>query len=161
MAATSITPSLLGLPLELKLKMYQMLLCPDPLKVYVLYHDRHGRGDAFNAHPAILRVNRQLHSEAISLLYNSNVFEIYLATGVMETTTYRDQCSGGKSASHMKTHTKLLRKPSNEATRKDDQISLDPGVEGIIYPHCLQRIRRSQTSNLAERHDWMGRGKHR
>lgn len=70
MAASSITPSLLDLPLELKLKTYQMLLCPDPLRVYTLYHDRHGRGDA---HPAILRVNWRLHSEAISLLYNSNL----------------------------------------------------------------------------------------
>jgi len=141
MAASSFTPALLDLPLELKLKIYQMLLCPDPHKVYTLYHDRHGRGDAFSVHPAILRVNRQLHSEAVSLLYNSNLFEIYLATGVMETTSLMDHWRGGKSAGLVKDHTKLLRKPLNEETRKEGQISLDTGVEGIIYPHCLQRIR--------------------
>jgi len=55
MAASSFTPSLLDLPLELKLKIYQMLLCPDRHKVYTLYHDRHGRRDDFKIGKSIAR----------------------------------------------------------------------------------------------------------
>ena len=41
----------------------------------------------------------------------------------------------------LKNKTKLQRKPPSEKTKKAGQMSLDSGVEGMIYPHCLQRIR--------------------
>lgn len=106
MAACTSTPSLLNLPMELKLKIYQMLLCPDPLQVYTLYHSSYGRRNAFNLHPAILRVNRQLHSEAILLLYNTNVFMIYLVKGKLEIPSLKRH--GDKPANQIKNHTKLL-----------------------------------------------------
>lgn len=43
----SLSP-LLALPLELRIKIYVQLLSPYPGRVYILYHDRHGR-DAFSS----------------------------------------------------------------------------------------------------------------
>lgn len=110
MAFEDSSPSpLLALPLELRLIIYEQLLSPGPRNVYTLYHDRFRR-DAFpgkksterrcrkqrkviyhpidttllraihSFEPVILQVNRQIHSEAIPILYERNRYRIYLAT---------------------------------------------------------------------------------
>lgn len=83
--ATAWPPSqLLALPQELRTKIYEELLCPEPAKVHTLWHDREGRRGPFNFHPSILRVNKQTHFEAILLLYDKNTLEIDLTTNVVQ-----------------------------------------------------------------------------
>lgn len=61
MASLQASP-LLILPLELRAKIFEELLCPNPGRVYTLYHDRQGRQASFNIDPTILRVNEQIYS---------------------------------------------------------------------------------------------------
>lgn len=68
----------LSFPLELRTKIYEELLCPNPTRIKTLYHDTKGRSIPLNLHPSILRVNRQIYFEANSLLYDNNIFELNL-----------------------------------------------------------------------------------
>jgi hypothetical protein len=69
---------LLGIPLELRDPIYEMLLTTpcgtklDPT-VYSL---------KFNLHPAILRVSKQISAEASRVLYQDNEFIVFKVTGL-------------------------------------------------------------------------------
>ena len=160
---TSQASGFLGLPLELRLKIYEELLCPDPTRVYELYHDRYGKTKWNNIYPAILRVNKEIYHHAINLLYSRNAFEISLRTPMGKTRTLEID---GAKASHTRTFAYLY----------DDSISNPPDIirrdfsptlsiettcpssllpllernrgcvydlthPGILYPHCLKRLR--------------------
>lgn len=89
MAATTSASPLLALPLELRTKVYEQLLVPENGSVQVIYHDRRGRSQSSDYHPAIIHANRQIHDEAMSVLYDRFVFRIELTTPVVQ------QCTGG------------------------------------------------------------------
>ena len=145
-------PPVFTLPLELRTKIYKELLSPDPGRVYTLYHDRNGRETCFNFDPAILRVCRQSHEEAIPLLYQ-NTFEVYLATTVVR------QCGGGFYPDRLPSPPPLLRtdasSPAQIASQSDPSPSSSTsegqeyltechsqlGNHGIIYLRCFQRLR--------------------
>lgn len=131
MALEAETPPLLALSLELRRKIYEQLLSPNPDRVYTLYHDRLGRipltgrepytrarrrrhGYAISRDsdccidPAILRVNHQIYCEAVSILYENNEYLIYLATPVVF------QCTGGSYPDDMVNPAGLFRSDTNE-----------------------------------------------
>ena len=141
--------SLVTLPLELRTKIYEELLNPDPARVHTLYHDRHGREASFNIDPTILRVNKQIYSEAISILYDTITVRINLATPVVR------QCTGGKYPDRLVDPPSLFREDTEataEIAKKLPRRTRDRSLEfeavfgsmaqGYIYPHCFQRLRR-------------------
>lgn len=149
MAATTQLSPLLALPLELRTKVYEQLLTPDPDRIHTLYHDRHGREASFGIDPTILRVNKQIHSEAASILYDTANIRIYLATPVVA------QCTGGNYPDDIVDPPDLFRKDTEgaaKATTKLDWPSgpwtdfegrrLESTADGYIYPHCFQRLRK-------------------
>ena len=72
------TPTLLTLPLELRSIIYSELLSSKRSSPLELYNHSKGREDFFELHPFILRTNKQIYSEAISYLYNDNIFNLHL-----------------------------------------------------------------------------------
>jgi len=147
MAATQVSP-IFALPLELRTKIYEELLCPNPTRVHTLYHDRQGREPSFNINPAILCVCTLAYDEAVSLLYCNNIFEIYLATSVVQ------QCTGGTYPDSTPDPPPLLLKHAATVEPAGSQYDLLPtrssarapipyvelGSQGIIYIHCFQRL---------------------
>ena len=141
--------SLFTLPLELRTKIYEDLLNPDPARVYILYHDRHGREASFNIDPTILRVNKQIYSEAISILYDDISVRINLDTLVVR------QCTGGNYPDKLVDPPNLFREDT-EATveianklprrARDRRLKFEAlygsTAQGYIYPHCFQRLRK-------------------
>ncbi|KAI4162978.1 MAG: hypothetical protein LQ342_003489 [Letrouitia transgressa] len=121
---------LLHLPLELRIRIYTELLCPDPGKGHILYHDRRGRPLSFNIYPEILRTNKQICAEASDILYNSNVFKLYLKTAV------RHQCTGGFYRDGFQDPQPLFRR---EPPYNGFESPISP--QGLIFPRCLRRIR--------------------
>ena len=148
--ASSFQASLLvTLPLELRTKIYKQLLSPDPARVHTLYHDRHGREASFNIDPTILRVNKQIYSEAISILYDTISVRIHLATPVVR------QCTGGKYPDKLvdppglfRTDTEATVEAANKLPRRTRDRSLEfealfgSMAQGYIYPHRFQRLRK-------------------
>lgn len=64
----------LDLPTELRMMTYELLLCTKDRKVCFRDNSLPNETDLY---PSILRVNRQVYSEATPVLYDSNVFELY------------------------------------------------------------------------------------
>jgi hypothetical protein len=164
MAFEDTSPSpLLALPLELRLIIYEQLLSPEPRNVYTLYHDRFRR-DAFpgkksterrcrdwrkivfppvdtallrairSFEPMILQVNRQIHSEAIPILYENNRYRIYLATPLGLRDTVSDY------PHYLAVYEGLFRTDTDEIVLDPEQ---HPGSSRarMIYPHCFRRLR--------------------
>ncbi|CAD6567836.1 MAG: hypothetical protein ASARMPREDX12_000815 [Alectoria sarmentosa] len=152
MAATTQASPLLALPSELRIKIFRELLGPDPARVHTLYHDRQGREASFDTDPTILRANRQIYSEAISILYDTASVRIYLATPVVV------QCSGGYHPDDLIDPPELFRKDTREVVKPANRLEWrtapptsedlemkgepEPIAEGYIYPHCFQRLRK-------------------
>ena len=141
--------SLLTLPLEIRCKIYEELLNPDPARVHTLYHDRHGREASFNIDPTILRVNKQIYSEAIPILYDTISVRINLDTLVVR------QCTGGKYPDKLIDPPSLFREDTevtveiaNNLPRRtrDRRLEFEAmfgyTAQGYIYPHCFQRLRK-------------------
>lgn len=154
MAAFTNASPLLALPLKLRTKIYQDLLSPDPARVHTLYHDRHGKEASFGIDPTILRVNKQIYSEATAILYDTADVLLYLATPVVV------QCTGGNYPDRIVDPPDLFRACSEEASESEKKLEwrgalsvvdgLEPGglfestAQGYIYPHCFQRFRKIQ-----------------
>lgn len=150
MAASTQASPLLALPIELRSKVYEQLLRPDPDHVCTLYHDRNGREAFFDIDPTILRVNKQIYFEAISILYDNASVQIDLATPVVK------QCTGGNYPDGITNPPDLFCKVAEEDTelaRKLDWRTALPTAEagrpgstaeGYIYPYCFQRLRNIQ-----------------
>lgn len=83
--------------------------------------------------PRILRANRQIYSEAISILYEKTRYLIYLANPVML------QCNCGNYPDNLPDPADLFRVDTVEG-QKSKNISEYPS-SGIIYPYCFQRLR--------------------
>ena len=141
--------SLVTLPLELRMKIYEELLNPDPERVHTLYHDRHGRQASFNIDPTILRVNKQIYSEAISILYDTINVRINLDALVVR------QCTGGNYPDKLVDPPSLFREDTeatveiaNQLPRRTRDRRLEfealfgSTAQGYIYPHCFQRLRK-------------------
>lgn len=166
MAASTPASPLLALPLELRIKVYEQLLRPDPDRIQTLYHDRHGRQPSFNISPAILRVSQQIYSEAVPILYDTASVQIYLATPVVK------QCKGGNYPDGITDPPDLFRKDTDENTESAQKLDWRAALptandlesarrprsaaDGCIYPHCFQRLREIQI--VTSRHAiWGGR----
>ena len=153
MAVIQASP-LLALPLELRTKIYQDLLSPDPARVHALYHDRHGKEASFGIDPTILRVNKQIYYEAIAILYDTADVQIFLATPVVA------QCTGGTYPDSIVDPPDLFRASSEDASPSAKELDwrsalsvidglepeglFEPTAQGYIYPHCFQRFRKIQ-----------------
>ncbi|KAF6224452.1 hypothetical protein HO133_011029 [Letharia lupina] len=164
-AATQASP-LLALPFELRTKVYEQLLRPDPDRVHTLYHDRHGREASFDFDPTILRVNKQIYSEAVSILYDTTNVRIHLATPVIM------QCTGGNYPDHIVDPPDLFRKDAKGAVEPANRLDwrttpsivkeleiegrLESTAHGFIYPHCFQRLHKIQL--VTSRHAIWGDG---
>ena len=159
MASNMHTPTLLTLPLELRNIIYTELLS-ERSKPLVLYHYRKGRETFFNLYPSILRTNKQIYAEAISYLYNDNIFLLcldrYISRGcVMIAGTHNRRpilplyrCD---DAPHTAVFTdgEYSNRPREPVTHiyQDKKIYEDcschyppiPGP-GPIYPHILRRL---------------------
>ncbi|MCJ1456754.1 hypothetical protein MMC28_007118 [Mycoblastus sanguinarius] len=127
MTTNSQASLLLALPVELRIKIYEGLLSPDPTKVHTLYHDREGRGGPFNIDSSILRTNRQIYSEAVSVLYANNIFEISLTTPIVM--MFDGSCCHGY---HDTDPLALFRRDSSH---------LERAPKGLIYTHCFRHLR--------------------
>lgn len=155
MASEATKSSLLALPLELRIDIYKHLLSPDPIRVYTLYHDRHGREASFDIDPTILRVNKQIYSEAVTILYDNTSVQICLATPVVR------QCTGGNYPDSIVNPPNLFRPEHEEVLDSAKQTTrptaastvkglgskggqLESTAPGYIYPHCFQRLRKIQ-----------------
>lgn len=131
---------LLALPQELRTKVYEELLCPEPARPLTLWHDRNGRQGSLNLHPSILRVNKQTHCEAASLLYDNNIFEINLTAPVCQ--TQRANYIDGR-----RDPPPLFRKDAMSADPWLEEIpATDPphflqNHKGVIYTQSFQRLR--------------------
>lgn len=133
----------LSLPLELRERVYQELLAPNPAKPAVLYHDRYGRGRSLSFHHAIICANKQIYAESLPILYEFNTFSIHLATSVVI------QCTGGYYPDQIADPDPLVRSdvhPWREASCKrswrnnyDQEEARYPF--GVIYPECLRCLR--------------------
>lgn len=64
----------LDLPMELRMMTYEFLLCTKDREICFRDNSVPNETDLY---PSILRVNRQVYSEATPVLYDSNVFELY------------------------------------------------------------------------------------
>ena len=131
MAASNPSSPLLALPFELRLKILEELLCPDPHRVNILYHDRGGRERYLHIHPTILRTSKRIYDEGLPLLYHNNIFGVYVATPVVW------QCTGSRYADGVEDPQSLFRKERNAVHIEQS----DPETGGLIYPHCFQRMR--------------------
>ena len=166
MASASPASPLLSIPLELRIKIYEHLLRPDSDRVCTLYHDRQGREASFDIDPTILRVNKQIYSEAVSIIYDTATVRIDLATPVVR------QCTGGRYPDHITDPPDLFRKYTEGAEKPPNRLDwrtaphvvkhldfdgrLDLTAQGYIYPHCFQRLRNIQL--VTSRHAiWGGR----
>lgn len=88
---------LFALPIEIRLQIYsELLICPEPVRVSAVYGDWHkvtirttpkystyveepkGQRWPISFEPSLLRVNKQVHSEASQVLYSENRFEFNL-----------------------------------------------------------------------------------
>ncbi len=161
MAAITQPSPLLALPLELRIFIYNQLLNPDPDSILTLYHDRHGRQASSDIDTTILRVNKQIYSEAVSILYDTANVRIDLSTRVIR------QCKGGNYLDDIDDPPNLFRTDYEEAFKsanKADWRTAPSTVEGLechprlesvtsgyIYPHCFQRLSKIHllTSRLA------------
>jgi len=160
--ATGWQPSrLLALPQELRTRIYEELLCPEPAKVHTLWHDREGRQSLLNLYPSILRVNKQIYFEARSLLYDNNTLEIDLATNVVP--DLENKYSDGKPDPRP-----LFQKDaigadpwSDERPAADAYFSIEK-AKGVIDAHSLQRLRhiklRTKRAAIWGRSARIGRG---
>lgn len=142
----------LKLPLELRLKIYEELLCPQPGRPLQIYHDRIGRKCPINTHPAILRTNKKIYEEAVDLLYEHNIFEIRLAT------MFSRQWIAGYQPDSMPDAPPLIRRDAAsgsslemegqessavhpvEKTKHMEKYTVIPAEPGIICPESLQRM---------------------
>ena len=155
-------PPFLAIPLELRTKIYNDLLTRNTY--LTLYHDRSGRDRHLNLHPAILRVNHQIYTEAIDILYTQNIFYISLLN------TVTIQCKGGYYADRLPSPGPLFRTDLSPAAfapiphrgGRDYRYSSDSigngteeeteeskrrnflNAQGVIYPHCLARMHHIQ-----------------
>lgn len=167
MSSTIAASRLLSIPIELRTKIYRDLLSPDPARVHTLYHDRHGREAPFDIDPTILRVSRQIYSEAVSILYHTANVWIYLATPVVM------QCTGGNYPDGDADPPDLFRTDAREAVKPASRLSSwhtafstvkclelegqpESTAEGYIYPHCFQRLRNIEL--VTSRHAIWGDG---
>lgn len=157
MAARDEKSPLLALPLELRILVYEHLLSSHPNRVHALYHDRYGKQGSFDIHPTILRVNKQIYSEAVAILYDTIHVRIYLGTpvgfypeGIVEPPELfrTDDEEDIKSMHELDWQTvpstgKNLK--SHEQTQPDESLKsqewLEGAAPGYIYPHCLKRLR--------------------
>jgi hypothetical protein len=71
-------PSFLGLPVEIRLKIYEYLVGSPKYPLYRFYHERRIQLDppGFQPEPFILYTCRKCHNEGISLLYRSQIFMV-------------------------------------------------------------------------------------
>ena len=79
MAAITRRSPFLSLPTELRLKVYEELLSPHPSIPTLLYCGGTGRGISKNLYPSVLGVSQQVYSEAVSILYDHNIFRVDLS----------------------------------------------------------------------------------
>ena len=157
MAAGDEESSLLALPLELRRLVYEQLLSSDPNRVHALYHDRYGKQGCFDLHPTILRVNKQIYSEAVSILYDNAHVRLYLSTPVSfypegindPPELFRtDHEEDNKSINELTWQTvpstgKGPKSPEHVQPKKGLKFPerVKGAAPGYIYPHCLQRLR--------------------
>ena len=152
---------LLALPSELRIEIYKQLLNPDPERIHTLYHDRHGREASFGLHPNILRVNKQICSEAISILYDTARVRIYLGTPIRPhflleniDSNYSDGLDDPPALFRfddedafepeiMLPRLSPLECVPSTVKRLKIQRRLEPAA-GYIYPQCFQRLRNIQ-----------------
>ncbi|KAL8941445.1 MAG: hypothetical protein Q9216_002250 [Gyalolechia sp. 2 TL-2023] len=118
----------LSLPPEIRQLIYDELLVLRPDQDHLLYHDRSGGNRSLPVHPHILRVNKQINTEATSALYGRNMFQLSLSTPVMK------QCSG---SFYPRRFGKKVVLPRNDSDAQF--IRYDQG-QGFMYPHCFQRL---------------------
>ncbi len=140
MAATTTTPtvtakfSFLALPPELRLQIYEELLTTaKPQTFYRNWKIQKGMGlgHPFNLHPAILRVNRQIHAESAWILYEHNVFQIYLSKMIFRGFDFEAFLADPDI-------------PDPGPLFRTDSVTDSGGPltphKGLIYPHCLRRL---------------------
>lgn len=146
---------LLALPSELRIMIYKLLLNPHPNRVHTLYDNIFGRVGPFHIDPTILQVNKQIYSEAVSILYDTASIHINFGWVVMMQRTG----GGDDDPGSIYYPPALLRTDSKEAFRSANQPSwhnmslsakgseseerLEPVRHpGSIYPHCFRRLRK-------------------
>ena len=167
MAASIQASPLLALPLELRIPVYKQLLNPDPDRVHTLYDDQFDREIPFPIHTSILRVNKQIYSEAVSILYDTASLQIYLPTPVFQKRNYRDFTSNvdeppklfrtdSEGAFKSKDKIKWCNSPSSVKSRQSE--AFEPLPPGYIYPHCFQRLRKVHL--ITSRQAMWGTGRH-
>ena len=146
MAASIQASRLLALPLELRISIYKQLLNPDPDRVHTLYDDQFGTEIPLPIHATILRVNKQIYSEAVSILYDTATLEVYLGTPVIGQCSYRDLSSNPdgppnlfRTDSDGNFNSKNRIKWCRSGKFEGEFVPLPPGY---IYPHCFQRLRK-------------------
>ncbi|KAL8724674.1 MAG: hypothetical protein Q9181_006719 [Wetmoreana brouardii] len=116
----------LSLPFDIRHHVYEELLVAEPDMVHPLYNDQVGRNTGLCLYPHILRVNKQINTEATSLLYEGNAFMIDLSTSVSVSCVIDPDERGPPQA--------LIRHGS------DGSPSWSFKQPGIFYPHVLQRL---------------------
>lgn len=131
---------LLALPQELRTKIYEELLCPEPTKVYSLWHDREGRQGLFSLRPSILRVSKQIYYEAVSLLYDNNIFEINLTTNVVQT-SWNNYLDGKSDPPPLFQKNGISTDPWTDETPITDSHLFLRTLEGVMNAQSFQRLR--------------------
>ena len=139
--------TLLALPYDIRIFIYKELLNPRPNAPLLLYSDQSGRAKPLRTYPSILQVNRQIYSEAAPILYDCNRFQIHVASTSSRACTIGfprpvEPASFFRSFPDASDPNEL---PSKFGYREDyelDQWSpAQATCHGLIYPHCLRRIR--------------------
>ena len=137
---------MLALPLELRFQIYRELLSPDPGRCYILWDVKNRREAAFNIYPAIVQVSKQTYSEAISILYDNNNFQVNMSRPMIypdceqrtDVKLFRRFPSSGRSITN--TNRPLLN-PVKIDFKGQKTLPALTLVPGLIYPHAFQRLR--------------------
>lgn len=129
-----------SLPFELRMEVYKLVLSPDPERLQILsvHHHLPRTNTVLNIHPVILQTNRQAYTEAASIPYDCNKFLVTVRTA-------RFFPPGGPIY-HAPSPMGLLRidstTPNTHARTNDTTTNLLTATAlGLIYPHCLRRLR--------------------
>ena len=138
----------LSLPLELRRKVYDELLQPNPEQRSLLWHDRPGKIRRSSFYPVILRVNKQINAEAVSILYESNYFIISAASSVVK------QCTGGTYPDRLGSPRDLFRTAHQEAEQE-----AQTGAQADAEDQAQIKLQVETQSNAEERIDGKKRGR--
>jgi hypothetical protein len=129
---TAASTAFLHLPPELRNMIYRLLVCDDCTLA---------RGSNAALHPAILRTCHQIHTEARSILYGENVWEIQIMG------TFGDEIARFMNSAHFGEYIEYPFQHLRQEMRKFRiLVRLDPGEEPTTVRSAVRKVAKALSS---------------